>query len=90
MNIANAMRVLSSFPEEHPDKIMCCYVNSTNDIQIIKINNIEIFSFERVVFPGQRLLFEALTDALLEIYTGSVVGAVIRDRIPCERLAVSS
>jgi hypothetical protein len=39
-----------------------------------------------VVFPGQRLVFEAMPKALLEIHTGMMASAIISDTIPCERL----
>ena len=66
----------------------CCYVNPTGQIQIARIANIPNWYFERVVFPGQRLLFEAPTQAQLEIHTGTIASAILADRIPCGRLQV--
>jgi len=68
--------------------VLCCYVNTTNNIQIARITNIPNWWFERVVFPGQRLLFEAVPDAQLEIHTGSTIGSILSDKIPCDRLCV--
>jgi hypothetical protein len=42
-----------------------------------------------VVFPGQRLVFETLADAFLEIHTGMIASAILSDNIPCERLYIS-
>lgn len=70
------------------NKILCCYVNATSKIQIVRITNISSWYFERVVFPGQRLVFEALTEALLEIHTGMMASAILSDSIPCARLRV--
>jgi len=42
-----------------------------------------------VVFPGQRLVFEALPQALLEIHTGMMASAILSDTIPCTRLLVA-
>lgn len=51
--------------------ILCCYVNTTNSLQVVRITNIHHWWFKRVVFPGQRLLFETVLDARLEIHTGA-------------------
>ncbi|HEY9872917.1 MAG TPA: DUF1830 domain-containing protein, partial [Candidatus Obscuribacterales bacterium] len=44
---------------------------------------------ERVVFPGQRLVFEAVPDAHLEIHTGMMASAILSDTIPCDRLWIN-
>lgn len=76
------------FPSNASGRILCCYVNSTAQIQRARIGNIPNWLFERVVFPRQRLLFEALPEGLLEIHIGSVKGEVVFSRIPCLRLQV--
>ncbi len=68
---------------------LCCYVNTTNSVQVARITNIENWYFERVVFPGQRLIFEALPEAVLEIHSGSMATAVLADQIPCHELAIT-
>jgi hypothetical protein len=72
----------------HSERILCYYMNTTNQIQIIRSAKIANCCFERVVFPGQRLLFEAVPEAQLEIHTGTMVTAILSDRIPCSRLRV--
>ncbi|MBW4442926.1 MAG: DUF1830 domain-containing protein [Plectolyngbya sp. WJT66-NPBG17] len=67
---------------------LCCYVNATRHIQVARIVDIANWSFERVVFPGQRLLFEAPQNAHLEIHTGAIASAILTDTIPCESLKV--
>ncbi|MCL6435795.1 MAG: DUF1830 domain-containing protein [Leptolyngbyaceae cyanobacterium HOT.MB2.61] len=69
-------------------KIICCYVNATSRIQVARITNIPGWYFERVVFPGQRLVFEAVAGALLEIHCGMMASAILSDTIPCSRLRV--
>ncbi len=69
-------------------KIWCCYVNSTSQIQIARISNVDNWYFERVVFPGQRLMFEAPTSASLEIHTGVMASSILSDNISCQELAV--
>lgn len=67
-----------------------CYVNSTPHIQVVRIVEIKHWYFERVVFPGQRLLFEAPRNAHIEIRTASMASAVLTDTIACESLKVRS
>lgn len=68
--------------------VLCCYVNNTGKIQVSRISNIENWYFERVVFPGERLLFEALPQAELEIHQCTLNGNIISDRILCQNLQV--
>ncbi|MBR8834661.1 MAG: DUF1830 domain-containing protein [Stigonema ocellatum SAG 48.90 = DSM 106950] len=82
-------QILDSLPPEQSGKILCCYVNATSKIQVARISNIPNWYFERVVFPGQRLVFEAPRVAHLEIHTGMMASAILSDNIPCDRLAVS-
>lgn len=79
-------QILDPVPAESDNHILCCYVNATSKIQIARITNIEDWYFERVVFPGQRLMFEALPEALLEIHCGMMASAILSDTIPCDRL----
>lgn len=81
-------QILDPIPNDKRDPLLCCYVNATNKIQVARITNIEHWYFERVVFPGQRLVFEALPEALLEIHTGMMASAILSDTIPCKRLSV--
>ncbi|BAU63557.1 hypothetical protein STA3757_09220 [Stanieria sp. NIES-3757] len=82
-------QILDPVPNNEKDTIMCCYVNATSQIQVARITNIPNWYFERVVFPGQRLVFEAVRDALLEIHTGMMASAILSDTIPCERLCIN-
>jgi hypothetical protein len=77
----------SSVNPEAP--IVCCYENVTPKLQVVRITNIPNWYFEKVVFPKQRLLFEALPQASLEVYTGDIAQAILADHIPCDRLQIS-
>lgn len=57
-------------------------------MQIARITNVQNWYFERVVFPGQRLIFEAVSTAQLEIHCGMMASAILSDTIPCDRLKV--
>jgi hypothetical protein len=82
-------QILDPLPPEQSRKILCCYVNATSKIQVARISNIPNWYFERVVFPGQRLVFEAPGEAQLEIHTGMMASAILSDKIPCDRLAIN-
>jgi Domain of unknown function (DUF1830) len=82
-------QILDPIPNGNRNSILCCYVNATSQIQIARITNIAKWYFERVVFPGQRLVFEALPEALLEIHTGMMASAILSDTIPCDRLSIN-
>lgn len=81
-------QIFDPLPSHSKDAIVCCYVNATNRIQIARITNIPNWYFERVVFPGQRLVFEALPESHLEIHCGMMASAILADTIPCDRLEV--
>jgi len=83
-------QILDPLPSDNKDKIICCYVNATSQIQVARITNIPNWYFERVIFPGQRLVFEALPAALLEIHSGMMASAILSDTIPCHRLCVEN
>jgi hypothetical protein len=73
-----------------PKHILCHYINATSQIQIARISNIPNWHFERVVFPGQHLLFEAPQKAKMEIHTNTMATSVLSDSISCQRLQVNS
>ncbi len=82
-------QILDPLPtNDDNNHIICCYVNATSQIQIARITNIPNWYFERVVFPGQRLVFEALPEGLLEIHTGMMASAIISDTISCKALHI--
>jgi hypothetical protein len=82
-------QIIDPVPQNGGDSILCCYVNATSQIQVARITNIVNWYFERVVFPGQRLVFEALAEGLLEIHSGMMATAILSDTIPCHRLCVN-
>ncbi|MCC0176851.1 DUF1830 domain-containing protein [Waterburya agarophytonicola K14] len=83
-------QILDSLPNDDKNRILCCYVNATSQIQIARITNIPNWYFERVVFPGQRLVFEAEPTAVLEIHSGMMASAILSDTIPCKKLALQA
>ncbi len=84
---------MNQFLNPLPDKcglsILCSYKNKTPTVQIIRITNIPNWYFERVVFPGELLLFEALPEAVLEIYISEEARPIFDDRFLCDCLKVN-
>lgn len=81
-------QILDPLPRDETKSTLCCYVNKTSQIQVARITNIPNWYFERVVFPGQHLVFEALPEAMLEIHSGMMASSILSDKIPCIRLRV--
>ncbi len=82
-------QIIDPAPSNQSKLICCCYINTTNKIQIARITNIPNWYFERVIFPSQRLLFEALPEGQLEIHTGMMASSILSDTIPCTQLQVN-
>lgn len=85
-NLVSSEKALAS---EQESQILCCYINNSHQIQIIRIKNIPNFYFERVVFPSQRLMFYAEPEAKIEIHTSKVVTSILADVIPCDKLRIN-
>jgi hypothetical protein len=86
MHMSQIFDPVPGHAEDH--KIVCCYVNATSKIQVARITNVPNWYFERVVFPGQHLIFEALQVAQLEIHSGMMASSILSDIIPCVQLQV--
>lgn len=80
-------QTLDPLPTDCPDSILCCYVNATNQMQVVRISDAPHWYFERVAFPGQKLLFRSPAAAHLEVHTGSA-STILADRIACKSLQV--
>jgi hypothetical protein len=83
-------QIFDPIPSDAKSYMLCCYVNATSKIQIVRITNIPNWYFERVVFPGQRLVFESVPGAQLEIHSGMMASAILADTIPCSRLRIEA
>ena len=79
-------QIIDPVPYDEGDRLLCSYINATSQIQVARITNVSNWYFERVVFPGQRLVFEAVSYGILEIHTGMMASAILSDTIPCEKL----
>jgi hypothetical protein len=71
--------------------ILCCYVNTKSTLQVARLSNPVTQAFEKIVFPGQKFLFETQPEANLGIYTYSKAdGMILLQEIPCNQLQVQS
>lgn len=85
-------QTLNRAPDIEVEKVLCHYHNDTRHIQVARIENIphEPHEYlERVVFPGDRLVFKTFPHAWLEIYTGELCSALLAERILCDRLRLT-
>ncbi|NEQ75855.1 MAG: DUF1830 domain-containing protein [Okeania sp. SIO2C9] len=79
---------LDRLPKKQVQNILCFYVNTTHKIQIARISNPKNKYWERTVFPGERLLFEGIPEAELEIHQTLENGEIICERLLCKDLKV--
>ncbi len=82
-------QILNCLPDKCGLHILCSYKNKTPTVQIIRITNIPNWYFERVVFPGELVLFEALPEAVLEIYISEEARPIWSDHFLCDWLKVN-
>ncbi|MEA5463148.1 DUF1830 domain-containing protein [Leptothoe sp. PORK10 BA2] len=82
-------QILDPVPFENTETALCCYVNRASKIQVVRITNIQNWYFERVVFPGQRLMFESSVSGQLEVHSGAMASSILEDTIPCNRLIIT-
>jgi len=78
----------SSFQDS--ECLLCYYANQTQHLQVIKITDRSDLNFERVIFPGQRLMFQAPPASQLQIYSRTEMATLIQESIPCQNLRVNS
>ncbi|MGF1604300.1 MAG: DUF1830 domain-containing protein [Thermosynechococcaceae cyanobacterium] len=70
--------------------ILCRHINTTGSVQIARLANLSCNDLEKVLFPGDRLVFKATSDAYLEIYTPEICSALLAERIWCPQLRCDS
>lgn len=73
---------------DRASSILCYYINQTQNVQVVRFANVSTSTFERVVFVGQRLMFEAETAHQLAVYTWVGNEPTLHNIIPCSSLQV--
>jgi Domain of unknown function (DUF1830) len=81
-------RLTAESASEESTQILCYYVNNTNSSQIIRAISEEKYHFERVVFSREHLLFEALPESSLEVYS-PLTNGIQSSKTDCKLLQVN-
>ena len=74
---------------ESKKMVTCYYVNRSPWLEILRISNVDLWYFEKIVFPHQRLTFDAPHEGLVEIYTSESGDPALADRLSCEQLKIT-
>lgn len=74
--------------KQQSQKMLCFYENTARKMQIARIRNIKNQYWERTVFPGERLFFEAVPEAELEIHQHQENGDVRCESFSCKHFKV--
>lgn len=69
-------------------KKLCCYLNSTHKMQLVRVRENNSHRLEKIVFPHQRFLFEAMADKKLEVYIEQEEKEILHDTISCNDLQI--
>ena len=77
----------NSSKEESP-QILCYYINDTSNIQVIRAIHEGLCTLERVIFLGERILFEAFPESYLEVYS-SLINGTRSKIIDCKSLHIN-
>ncbi len=85
---ANTFDGLPPIPAQ--EQIACVYTNHGGELQILRIENVAGWYFERVIFSDQTLAFYATREAIAQIYSCGNAGCLLDDRIRCLDLQVEA
>lgn len=64
------------------------YRNTTSQIQVIRVDRVVSQWVEKVVFPGEQMLFYSIPEAWFDVYNSTRTGLTLVRRIPCSQLQV--
>lgn len=81
-------RLKTNFPTKESTQLLCYYINDTNNMQIIRMLSGVKCEFERIVFPGERILFKALPESYLEVYS-PLINEIQSTRMSCRFLQIN-
>lgn len=81
-------QVTNSTLIQQASKPLCYYFNSTNKIQLIRLWNGRNYSLEKIVFPSQRILFEAKPESILEVHSRQEGEQLLESIFTCNKLKV--
>lgn len=67
---------------------LCYYFNSTQKMQLIRLWNGRKYGLEKIIFPSQRILFEARPENILEVHTKQEGEQLLESVFTCNQLKV--
>lgn len=70
--------------------VLCCYVNATKKIQVVRLSHLSEGEWEHILFPAQQFMFEAPPEAMLVIFKSPALSVTSPENIPCYTLQVQS
>lgn len=80
---------VTSLNSENLIHFFAYYVNATSRIQKVRMtDSCKGIKFEKIVFPGQRILFETLLEFNLEVYADISGQEVLLETLPCYSLRI--
>ena len=83
-------RISKSLSIEPTKNILCYHHNSSAQMQMIKFFNNGINYSSKMVFPGQRIMFEAEPDSQVKILSNQKGNTLLSQLINCQDLQVNS
>ena len=78
-----------SLTREPQANILCYYNNTSSQMQIIQFLNSSVNYPSKIVFPGQRIMFEAQPDSQIEILSGKKGDTLVSQLVNCQDLQVN-
>lgn len=73
---------------QQTSKKLCYYFNPTHEIQLIRLWNGRSYSLEKIIFPQQRILFEAKPEGILEVHAKQEGEQLLESIFVCHNLQV--
>lgn len=73
---------------EGSEHLLCHYINDAANLQVIRLMTEAKCLFEHIAFSGERILFAALPESSLEIYSPLMNGIRV-SKIDCKLLHVN-
>lgn len=70
--------------------VLCCYVNATKRIQVVRLSHLSEGDWEHILFPAQNFMFEAPPESMLEIYKSPTLSITPPEYVLCRTLQVRS
>lgn len=71
------------------NNMLCYYVNLTSKTQLIQVTDDLKIYWERIIFPQQRILFEAVPQFKLKIQSNQPENIRVTKTIICQKLKVN-